>query len=203
MAFMSAAAACALSGPPANSWRFLSPPLRWVYDRFLTTNATALSREVEECVMRNVHSIGHRSLLHVIAMLITLSLPFAASAATQRHAPIGWMGIGVSRQVTADGATVLRVETLLPYSAARRAGVRQGDVIEQIDGRAVSFRSDLEYLNFWLNLQPGQQVALTLVNGDQHRREVVTVDRYPREFQQDWLRMYADTAARENSALQH
>ncbi|HET8648174.1 MAG TPA: PDZ domain-containing protein [Vicinamibacteria bacterium] len=90
----------------------------------------------------------------------------------------GMLGVTV-QGVTADMAESLGlaqvrgalVSTVQPGSPADRAGLRRGDLILEMDGRAVNDSNALR--NQVSRLRPGTDVALTLWRGGRQRRLTV------------------------------
>jgi putative serine protease PepD len=80
-----------------------------------------------------------------------------------------WLGVSSAPDAGGDGA---RVQELTAGSPAQRAGLRAGDVIVSVDGRAVAEPSDIAAAIE--DRQPGDSVRIEVLRGGE--RESLTVD---------------------------
>ena len=86
----------------------------------------------------------------------------------------GWMGISINIRVTRDGTrpgeTVIQVVRTVDGSAASRAGIVPGDVIQRIDRAPVTLPGWERLIS---NLAVGDEVHLGVRGGDDHLRTVM------------------------------
>jgi S1-C subfamily serine protease len=80
----------------------------------------------------------------------------------------GWLGLGYTYNVT--GTPAVRVVWLFVRQIAfggpaDRAGLKVHDVITAINGKNITFRDELETLNFFTGVQQGQRVQLRIRRG--------------------------------------
>jgi S1-C subfamily serine protease len=99
------------------------------------------------------------------ALLLTIlaSLP----AATPRRSP-GWLALGYTYNSsgTAQAPVIwLFVRDVLPGGPAARAGVQPHDVITAINGHRLTFKNDIESLNFFAAMHAGDRVTLGIRRG--------------------------------------
>lgn len=115
----------------------------------------------------------HRLAAALLAAL--LLIPALAGAQDARERP-GWLGVRFAwSDASAERAEVAAV---VPGSAAEEAGVRRGDVILRIDGRAAT-RAEVERLAG--RLSPGDEVRLRLLRDGRERDLRVTAGERPQE----------------------
>jgi 2-alkenal reductase len=69
------------------------------------------------------------------------------------------------------------IESVEPGTPAARAGLRAGDLIVAINGKALDARSSLPSL--MVSLRPGEQVTLRVVRGDQASDVALTLGEFP------------------------
>ncbi len=100
--------------------------------------------------------------------IVTILICASAEGAAPRP---GWLGFGFSVHHRGR-ATWLYVRAVGPGGPAEKAGLMAQDVITSIDGRAVSFRNDVEAVTFFHQILAGQKVRLQ-VSQRQHRRTMV------------------------------
>jgi hypothetical protein len=60
----------------------------------------------------------------------------------------------------------------------------------------VTFKSDLEVLNFCRTLKPGRRLRLTVASGEQTKVVVLVVEPFPKEYSAQW-RALRDSAAKD------
>jgi len=91
----------------------------------------------------------------------------------------GWIGIKI-QDVTPDIASALSlkepkgiiISEVFPDSPGEKAGLKQGDVVTELDGR--SFDNSSDFRNAVASKQPGTKVVLTVIrNGAEKKIEVV------------------------------
>jgi len=69
------------------------------------------------------------------------------------------------------------IESVEPGGPASQAGLQEGDLIVAVNGKSLNTASSLPTLA--LNLQPGEQVTLRIVRGEQAGDVVVTLGEFP------------------------
>ncbi len=103
-------------------------------------------------------------------------LLFAAVTASAAQRP-GWLGFGYLNQTRVERGKVIRswfvVRHVLPGSPAERAGLRVGDLITAIDGRALRYASDADAIAAMSRVKPQQRLRFAISRLDQ--RLVVTL----------------------------
>jgi S1-C subfamily serine protease len=103
---------------------------------------------------------------------LTLLATFAASsilaAGVASPAPPGWLGLGYTYNATntSPGRMVwLFIRQIAHGGPAERAGLKPQDVITAINGKPLSFRDELETVNFFSGIRQGQRVQLKISRG--------------------------------------
>jgi S1-C subfamily serine protease len=111
------------------------------------------------------------------AFILAMLLAPAGLAKTTGPASLstpGWLGLGYTVNVTstATGRMVwLFVRQIAPGGPAERAGLKTQDVITAMNGNRITFRDELETLNFFNGIRAGQRVQLRVARG----RAILTV----------------------------
>jgi S1-C subfamily serine protease len=135
--------------------------------------------------------IAHGPVGVFMAILIAV-LPALAAERVPAPAPSGWLGFGfkhtATRGTTAGWLYVTRVE---PSGPARAAGLDVQDVITKINGSPLRFRNDLEVLQFFSRLHPGDVVRFTVVKGHAVRNVTIHVGVAPADLAKRWDDNYA------------
>lgn len=115
------------------------------------------------------------SLRWIATILICASAEGAASRP-------GWLGFGFT--VHQRGReTWLYVRAVEPGGPAEKAGLMAQDVITSIDGRALSFRNDVEAVKFFHKILAGQKVRLNVTQRQQRRTMVIAAVPLPRHLE--------------------
>jgi len=100
--------------------------------------------------------------------------------------PAGWLGLGYTYNVTntstAGRVVWLFVRQIAPRGPADRAGVKPQDVITGINSKKISFKDELETLNFFTVLRQGQRVQLEVRRGRSLLTFTILADAVPPEM---------------------
>jgi S1-C subfamily serine protease len=121
----------------------------------------------------------NKRVLRVIGLLAALALVFAIGAAAgvgivfAANKVIGPedMQEVVPNQVDPEPGVV--IASVAPDGPAAEAGIKRGDILLEIDGKAVD--SSLEITRYLFDLEPGDQVELTVLHGDEQRTLTATL----------------------------
>jgi S1-C subfamily serine protease len=95
----------------------------------------------------------------------------SAMAGTPGAAPVpasGWLGLGYTYNATntSTGRMVwLFVRQIAPGGPADRAGLKTQDVITAINGKKITFKDELDTLNFFSGIHQGDRVQLKVSRG--------------------------------------
>ena len=82
--------------------------------------------------------------------------------------------LGIGLEAADDG---IRVTRLLPDTAAERAGIRQGDIITQLDGK--KYGSVPEFINAVSKREPGDEVEVNTLRNDMENSYHIKLGRRP------------------------
>jgi len=111
--------------------------------------------------------------LFVCSALASLPLVAGADDKPAKHARgPGWVGIYLS--ATGDGA---KVEAVVRDSPADKAGLRAGDVVKQVDKKAVRSPADLSVAV--RHASPGETLALTITRDGSEQTLSLKVEAWP------------------------
>ena len=105
---------------------------------------------------------------YALTLLATLAASSILAAGVASPAPPGWLGLGYTYNSpnTSPGPMVwLFIRHIAHGGPAERAGIKTQDVITAINGRTLSFRAELETLNFFSGIRQGQRVQLKISRG--------------------------------------
>ena len=96
----------------------------------------------------------------------------------------GWLGMVVEPQKYNDQGVSLLVRSVLDDGPAREAGIREQDVITYINGKVIDFPTNVEFLNFFARIQPGDKIKLSVLRSGENLRIDVVAGVMPREISQ-------------------
>jgi C-terminal processing protease CtpA/Prc len=123
------------------------------------------------------------------ALLLLAALTASSGRTTTAEAasppPAGWLGLGYTYNVTntSTGRVVwLFVRQIAPRGPADRAGVKPQDLITGINSKKISFKDELETLNFFTALRQGQRVQLEVRRGRNVLTFTIVADAVPPEM---------------------
>jgi serine protease Do len=120
------------------------------------------------------------------AIAIDDALPIVQQIVTRPPSQRAWMGVSVVSVSDAAGASQFGVPadtrgagvvSVLPASPAASAGIRQGDVFVEMDGRPVRAAEDLNRI--LLDLKPGDRISVQLVSAGGSRSVQLTLASRP------------------------
>ncbi len=129
----------------------------------------------------------------------SLGIGFAIPASTAKqvleqivqtgHVTRGWIGVGAQDMTKALAESLKLPEVrgalitdVLRGTPADKAGLKQGDILVGVDGKAVTDASSM--LNVIAGLNPGTQATLKVVRGQQETSVKITVGRRPQQQRQ-------------------
>ena len=113
-----------------------------------------------------------------------LALTVVSSAAAAE--PMPWYGMSYRWHRDSSGVKFLLLERVASRGPAARAGLRPGDIITAIDGVAVGFGDELDFLLFLGDHKPGAQVRIAAVRNGRVMRPVLIVDIMPEAARARW-----------------
>ncbi len=119
---------------------------------------------------------GSGSSATVVAVPIELAAGVAEEIEQNGSVAHGWLGIdGATATGPVRGAVITKVE---PGSPAQKAGLRPGDVIEEVDGQPIGSLASLQEVLYLI--RPGAQVTLTVVAGGRPNTVITVLAGSPR-----------------------
>jgi len=119
---------------------------------------------------------GSGSSATVVAVPIELAAGVAEEIEQNGSVAHGWLGIdGATASAPLRGAVITKVE---PGSPAQKAGLRPGDVIEEVDGQPIRSLASLQEVLYLI--RPGAQVTLTVVAGGRPNTVITVLAGSPR-----------------------
>lgn len=140
------------------------------------------------------HEVKPMRTLAIVAALFLSLLPAAsAPPSSQEWAPEvltlrdhahheGWLGVSVEDAESPDSAGKrategARVRHVVRKSPAEKAGLREGDVVLEINGKTIADRWDL--LKAVRKAKPGSRAAIVVMRGDKRESLAATLGREP------------------------
>lgn len=95
-----------------------------------------------------------------------------------------WIGMGLVLRQSPDGSKFLYVAAVPSGTPAAKAGVAASDVITAINGKAITFRDDLDLMEFMASLRPGDDVRFQLTRSGTRKTVVVKTGQLPLEYEE-------------------
>jgi S1-C subfamily serine protease len=123
-------------------------------------------RRAAEDIFRRTGQMGVPVITDAQEAIVGFDLPRLQRMGA-RHKPAG---LGVRVKDTADGLGAY-VGSVRPDSAAARAGIEPGDVIDELSGAPVRSVADLERVG--ARRRPGQTTSVTVRRGDERRTLII------------------------------
>lgn len=117
-------------------------------------------------------------------MNVVLALILAAATATTPQRP--YIGMAMLLRDAPGGGKFLYVAAVAEKTPAAQAGALAGDVINAINGKPITFRDDVDLLDFVGALHPGDLVKLTIVREGKTRELRLKVGVMPPEYVERW-----------------
>ena len=134
------------------------------------------------------------------ALLLTLGVGAAEPTKTAASEP-GWLGLGFTcheKPKSQTGCDSLIVVLLAPEGPAARSGLRQSDIILEINGKATRFASHGDALNAFRKFRVGQTIQLKVFRDQKQIAMRVIAETPPAKYSGQWQKNEA--MARENDA---
>jgi serine protease Do len=116
----------------------------------------------------------------VVAIWVLLAATAAGGAAAKKP----WLGMALMLRNQPDGGKFLYVARAPEDAPAYRSGVREGDLITAIDGKRITFRDQLDVLEFSSKLTPGKVVKLRVIRAGAARELRVRIGELPAEYEE-------------------
>lgn len=98
-----------------------------------------------------------------------------------------WLGMGMVLRNDESGGKFLYAAHVPEGTPAYLAGARRGDVITAFDGKPITFRDDLDVLEFLGTQKPGTILKVTIVREGKKQDFKVKLGMLPAEYEQRWL----------------
>ena len=116
--------------------------------------------------------------------LFCVLIGYAALAFSQTSSPKPWLGMGLVLRPQADGGKFLYVAHAPKDMPAYQSGIRQGDLITAIDGKPITFRDDLDLIEYTSALAVGRILKLRVVRAGKQHDLRLRVGRLPAEYEE-------------------
>lgn len=128
----------------------------------------------------------------LVALIFLLVLHSVQTLATETP---GWLGLGYryhEDETTAAEAPRgwLLVHGVAPGGPAEAAGLQAHDVIVKIDGKTFRYETDLELLERFASIEPGQDIEFTVKRGTKTLKKTVRAVPMPPQLQEVWRSNY-------------
>ncbi|HYH10022.1 MAG TPA: PDZ domain-containing protein [Thermoanaerobaculia bacterium] len=111
-----------------------------------------------------------------------------------------WLGVGLLLQDDTSGGKFLFVAAVPEGTPAAAAGLRAQDLITAIDGKKITFRDDLDLLEFLGALEPDRTLRLRVVRSGKTMDARLKVGRMPAEYEARWNATLARARAKREAA---
>lgn len=128
-----------------------------------------------------------RDVTVIIAALLMMAVATAPPAAT---AP-GWIGLGFTYSVNKNGDGWLLIRYVLQGSPAATADFHVGDVVTEIEGKPLRFKSLAEVLDAFAAVKPGQKMKFTVIRAEGQKTITLVATQMPPEQAARWRRNWA------------
>lgn len=127
-----------------------------------------------------MHSRWLRSLAILVLCAATPTVASAKNSPDGHSENTAWIGVSVASSAAESdgGARGVRIDAVEPDGPAHRAGVQAGDLVTQINGRAV--REPDAFIQAIRAQQAGKRIRLTIVREGRTKSLEVTADSRPR-----------------------
>jgi S1-C subfamily serine protease len=128
-----------------------------------------------------------------VAIALTLVLCVAAAVESQaadaeKMSPRAWLGLRFHFEPAREGHPMafLFIESVVSGGPAEQAGIRKQDIVVELDGKPISFNSDLEALRFFGNLRIGQKLRAKVIRNQAKRDIIMTAIALPANARSAW-----------------
>lgn len=112
-----------------------------------------------------------------------IAFAFLLVALTATAAPKPWLGMALKIRNDSSGGKFLYVAQAPQDAPAYQGGVREGDLITTIDGKAIRFRDDADLVEFSSGLKPGKVLKVRVIRAGKRHDLRVRVGTLPAEFE--------------------
>lgn len=130
------------------------------------------------------------TLCRVGIVIVLISGPAAGEQLPLAQAP-GWLAFGFGHTPpTEEAPGFLRVLRIIPDGPAQQAGLQVGDRVTHLDGKALSFTSQVALLDVFRAIRADQKVLLTIQRGAQHLQLTLRAIPMPPELEAAWEENY-------------
>lgn len=106
------------------------------------------------------------------------------ATAVTADASKAWLGMGLVLKNSPDGSKFLYVVAVPADTPAAKAGMMTGDVVTAIDKKPITFRDDLDLMEFTAALEPNQVVRFLVTRSGAARTISVKAGVLPREYEE-------------------
>jgi S1-C subfamily serine protease len=118
------------------------------------------------------------------ALFVLISLSVAAVAADKaRSGSKPWLGMALVLKAAPDGGRFLYVAHAPESAPAYVSGIRPGDLIVRIGGKPITFRDDVDILEYTSKLTPGRSLKLRLVRAGKEQDVNLRIGVLPPEYE--------------------
>lgn len=121
-----------------------------------------------------------RKLTALLVLMAAASL-FAADATAPRKP---WLGMALTLRQGPDGAKFLYVAVVPEGTPAAKAGMAAADVVTAINGKKITFRDDLDVMEFIASFKPGDTIRFHVVRSGKTKIVAVKAGALPREYEE-------------------
>lgn len=111
-------------------------------------------------------------------------LTLAVVTMTAAEPAKAWLGMGLVLKTSPDRSKFLYVAAVPPGTPASKAGMAAGDVITAIDKKPITFRDDLDLMEFTAALKPNQIVSFRVTRAGKTRTIGVKAGVLPHEYEE-------------------
>ncbi len=115
--------------------------------------------------------------------LVSILLIVAAVSTFAAAPKKPWLGMALTLRKGPDGAQFIYVAAVPAGTPAAKAGMAAGDVVTAIDGRKITFRDDLDVMEFIARSRPGETIRFRVVRSGKAKDVRVKVGELPREYE--------------------
>jgi S1-C subfamily serine protease len=99
-----------------------------------------------------------------------------------------WLGMGYTWAAAPRGHHVLHVQRVAPDGPSARAGLRAGDIIVTVNGRAVDFGDELDLLLYLGDRKAGESIVFGIVRDGRRSNLTVKAGAMSENAQAAWKR---------------
>ena len=115
----------------------------------------------------------------------------AAAATPPPSTAPGWIGLGFTYSINKNGDGWMLIRYVLNGSPAATADFHVGDVVTEIDGKALRFKRNAELLDAFAAVKPGQKMKFTVMREQAQKTIILVATEMPPEQAARWRRNWA------------